>query len=104
MSKLHPSDDDDDDADGNDDFRSAPGAALPENGLVRLFISERERERNRKKKNSSRCSNTQERKENGSVHIPDINSIILRLAPQAVIPISQRSFSVKEGNVAMSTS
>lgn len=102
MSKLHPSDDDDD-ADGNDDFRSAPGAALPENGLVRLFISERERERNRKK-NSSRYSNTQERKENGSVHIPDINSIILRLAPQAVIPISQRSFSVKEGNVAMSTS
>lgn len=49
VSKLHPSDDDDD-ADGNDDFRSAPGAALPENGLVRLFISERERERNRKKK------------------------------------------------------
>lgn len=25
-----------------DAFRSAPGAALPENGLVRLFISERE--------------------------------------------------------------
>lgn len=37
-------------------------------------------------------------------YVPDINSIILRLAPQAVIPISQRSFSVREGNVAMSTS
>jgi hypothetical protein len=38
------------------------------------------------------------------VYVPDINSIILRLAPQAVIPISQRSFSVREGNVAMSIS
>ena len=56
-----------------DDLRSAPGAALPQNGLVRLFISA-------------------------------INSIILRLAPQAFIPISQRSLSVSEGNVAMSTS
>jgi len=39
-----------------------------------------------------------------SIYVPDINSIILRLAPQAVIPISQRSFSVREGNVAMSIS
>jgi hypothetical protein len=41
VSKLHlPIDDVD--ADDEDAFRSAPGAALPENGLVRLFISERE--------------------------------------------------------------
>lgn len=38
------------------------------------------------------------------VYVPAINSIILRLAPQAVIPISHRSFSVSEGKVAMSTS
>jgi len=37
VSRLHlPIDDDD--ADDDDAFRSAPGAALPENGLVRLFI------------------------------------------------------------------
>lgn len=30
------------DVGAEDAFRSAPGAALPENGLVRLFISERE--------------------------------------------------------------
>lgn len=35
------------DAEDVDAFRSAPGAALPENGLtVRLFISEKERRRN----------------------------------------------------------
>lgn len=40
VSKLHlPIDDAG--ADDEDAFRSAPGAALPENGLVRLFISER---------------------------------------------------------------
>jgi len=42
VSRLHlPSDDVD--AEDVDAFRSAPGAALPENGLVRLFISEKEK-------------------------------------------------------------
>ena len=71
VSRLHFSIDDE--VDDVVVLRSAPGAALPQNGLVRLFISA-------------------------------INNIILRLAPQAVIPISHRSFSVRDGNVAMSTS
>lgn len=54
-------------------FRSAPGAALPENGLDLLLSSV-------------------------------IIRTILRLAPQAVIPSSMRSFSVNEGKVAMSIS
>lgn len=86
-------------------FLSAPGAALPENELVRLFNSRTGKIVGHKRSTRHQLFLFKKKKyKTKQKYQPEIKSIILRRAPHAVMPISHRSLSASEVNVAMSTS